>query len=120
MTESGREIARDSAQDSDKRAPAADSMPVRMRPAGSLRLAWIVAIVADAIQWGLPFLFGLGAFTPVDVGLDVVVMIVLTRLLGWHWAFVPTFAIELLPFVDLVPTWTAAVWLATRRTPKPS
>ena len=35
-------------------------------------------------------------------------------LVGWHWAFLPTFLAELIPFFDLVPTWTAAVFLATR------
>src|SRR4029453_14403993 len=35
-------------------------------------------------------------------------------LLGWHWAFLPAFLTELVPFVDLVPTWTIAVFLATR------
>ncbi len=38
----------------------------------------------------------------------------LIRLLGWHWAFLPSFVVELVPGVDLVLTWTAAVWLATR------
>ncbi len=91
-----------------------DPAPVSKHPVSRRKLAWTVAIAADAIQWAFPYVFGLGPFTPVEVGLDVVVMVVMTRLLGWHWAFVPTFAIELLPFVDLVPTWTAAVWIATR------
>lgn len=86
----------------------------------SLRLAWGVAIAADAIQWVFPYVFGLGSLTPVDAGLDLVVMLVMTRLLGWHWAFVPTFAVELLPIIDLVPTWTAAVWVATRRRTPPT
>jgi len=38
----------------------------------------------------------------------------LSWLVGFHWAFLPTFIAELLPFVDLVPSWTLAVWLATR------
>lgn len=101
-------------------AGAVDPAPAPRRPGGSLRLAWVVAIAADVIQWAFPYVFGLGPFTPVDVGLDVVVMVVMTRLLGWHWAFVPTFAIEMLPFVDLVPTWTAAVWIATRRRTPPA
>ena len=36
-------------------------------------------------------------------------------LVGWHFAFLPTFVAELVPGVDLIPTWTAAVWLVTRR-----
>jgi hypothetical protein len=34
-------------------------------------------------------------------------------MLGWHWAFLPAFAAELIPGVDLFPTWTAAVAYVT-------
>jgi hypothetical protein len=40
-------------------------------------------------------------------------------LIGWHWAFLPTFVSELIPLWDLVPTWTAAVFFATRGHGKP-
>jgi hypothetical protein len=35
--------------------------------------------------------------------------------LGWHWAFLPTLAAELIPGLDLFPTWTAAVFFVTRQ-----
>lgn len=97
--------------------PAAGQSPAWRRPGAPLRIAWGIAIAADVIQWVFPYVFALGPFTPVDAALDVIVMLALTRLLGWHWAFVPTFAVELLPFIDLAPTWTAAVWIASRRRP---
>jgi hypothetical protein len=79
------------------------------------RKAWFVAIVADAIQIvGMP-LFVEGGFSPLDTALDVVVGGILIKLLGWHWAFLPTFAAELVPGLDLFPTWTAAVFFATRQ-----
>src|SRR6059058_3056486 len=79
------------------------------------RKAWFVAILADAIQIvGMP-LFVEGAFSPLDTALDVDVGAVLIKLLGWHWAFLPTFAAELVPGLDLFPTWTAAVFFATRQ-----
>lgn len=78
------------------------------------RIAWIVAIVADAIQWLALPAFIEGAASPVNDVLDVVVAIVLIRLLGWHWAFAPSVIAELVPGLNLVPTWTASVWLATR------
>jgi hypothetical protein len=79
------------------------------------RKAWFVAILADAIQLvGMP-LFVEGGFSPLDTALDVVVGAVLIKLLGWHWAFLPTFAAELVPGLDLFPTWTAAVFFATRQ-----
>ncbi len=82
-----------------------------------LRIAWIVAIVADALQLvAFPF-FVEGWISPVNDALDVVTSIVLFRLLGWHPALLPTLVAELLPGVDLVPTWTAAVGIVawTRR-----
>lgn len=79
------------------------------------RLAWMVAIGVDAIQiLGMP-LFGEGGLSPVDTLLDLAAGALLTKLLGWHWAFLPTFAAELIPGLDLFPTWTAAVFFVTRQ-----
>jgi len=79
------------------------------------RKAWFVAILADAIQIvGMP-LFVEGGLSPLDTALDVAVGAILIKLLGWHWAFLPTFAAELVPGLDLFPTWTAAVYFATRK-----
>ncbi len=80
-----------------------------------IRLAWMVALAADAIQIAALPLFAEGAVSPADTVLDLVVGAVLVRLLGWHWAFLPTFAVELLPGFDLFPTWTAAVWYVSRQ-----
>ena len=61
------------------------------------RLAWLVAMVADGLQITvLPF-FVEGGFSPADVALDAFVAITLIRLLGWHWAFLPTMMAELAP-----------------------
>lgn len=79
------------------------------------RLAWAVAIGADALQIvAFPF-FAEGAASPADSVLDLIVAFVLIRLLGWHWAFLPSLAAELIPGADLIPTWTAAVWFVTRQ-----
>ena len=79
------------------------------------RLAWLIALAADAIQIiGFP-MFAEGAVSPADSLLDLVVAVVLVRLLGWHWAFLPSLAAELIPGMDLFPTWTAAVWYVTRQ-----
>jgi hypothetical protein len=79
------------------------------------RLAWVVAMAADAIQIvAFPF-FVEGAVSPANSILDVIVGVVLVRLLGWHWAFLPSLAAELIPGMDLFPTWTAAVWYVTRQ-----
>ena|SRR5579864_6190001 len=85
------------------------SMPSRHRT------AWAVAVIADAIQLGgFPF-FLEGALSPADWVVDIIAGGILMKLLGWHWAFLPTFAAELIPGIDLIPTWTAAVFLVTRQ-----
>lgn len=79
------------------------------------RLAWMVAISVDALQIiGLPF-FAEGALSPADTVLDLAAAAILTKLLGWHWAFLPTIAAELVPGLDLFPTWTAAVFFVTHQ-----
>ena len=79
------------------------------------RLAWLVAVSADALQWAVTPLFIEGALSPVDAVLDAGVAVVLVRLLGWHWAFLPTLMMEALPGADLFPTWTMAVYFVTRQ-----
>jgi len=79
------------------------------------RAAWVVALAADGLQIAVFPLFAPGAVSPADTALDVVVAILLVRLLGWHWAFLPTLAAELLPGFDLFPTWAAAVFFVTRQ-----
>jgi len=75
----------------------------------------VVALVADGLQFALlPLVLG-GAASPVDDAIDVVTAAVLTGLVGFRWAFLPTFIAELVPFVDLAPTWTIAVFVSTRQ-----
>src|SRR5215470_9013484 len=78
-------------------------------PRSRFRAAMILALAADALQIFAVPLFGEGAFSPADDLLDVLVAAILVHLLGWHWEFLPAFAAELVPGVDLVPFWTLAV-----------
>jgi hypothetical protein len=78
-------------------------------PRSRFRAAMILALAADALQIFAVPLFGEGALSPADDVLDVLVAAILVHLLGWHWEFLPAFAAELVPGVDLVPFWTLAV-----------
>jgi hypothetical protein len=69
----------------------------------------ILAMAADTLQIFVFPLFVEGALSPADDVLDLAVAAVLVDLLGWHWEFLPAFAAELVPGVDLVPFWTLAV-----------
>jgi hypothetical protein len=80
-----------------------------------LRLAWLIAMAADATQMLAFPLFAAGGLSPADTILDLFVAAILIRLLGWHWAFLPTLVAELIPGLDLFPTWTAAVFYVTRQ-----
>jgi hypothetical protein len=77
-------------------------------------VARVLAVTADAVQILLAPLFLEGGISVFDALLDLAMAAILTRLLGWHWAFLPAFLAELVPGVDLVPSWTLAAFLATR------
>jgi hypothetical protein len=68
-------------------------------------LALIVALGADALQW----LLGPVGWVFFDQIIDVVAMILTMWLLGFHLLLLPTFVVEFLPLVDMLPTWTGCV-----------
>jgi hypothetical protein len=72
---------------------------------GRIWLAYTVAISTDLLQLVLgPF-----GWSGVDEALDAIAMVVISWAIGFHVVLLPTFAIELLPVSDFLPTWTAAV-----------
>jgi hypothetical protein len=81
-----------------------------------VRLAYAAAALTDVLQWVL----GPAGWAFADEILDVAAMLVISRLIGFHALFLPTFVLELVPLADLLPTWTAAVALVVAlRRPKP-
>jgi hypothetical protein len=89
-------------------------------PRRAIRTARTLAVVADLLQLVLFPVFVEGFASILNDVLDVVVGIVMVRLVGWHLAFLPAFVVKALPVADLAPTWTLAVFLATRsKTPSP-
>jgi hypothetical protein len=80
---------------------------------GRILAARLVAVGVDFAQVvAFPFFLG-GAASPLTDALDVLTAGIMVWLLGWHWAFAPTLVAELVPVVDLFPTWTAAVLYVT-------
>ena len=65
------------------------------------------------MQIAIAPLFGEGFASPFNDALDLAVAAILIKLLGFHWAFLPTLAAEAMPVLDLAPTWTATVLLVT-------
>ena len=72
-------------------------------------LAFGAAILADVAQLVLGPLGWLWADEVIDVATTIIVSVVI----GFHPLLLPTFIIELVPVVDVLPTWAACVlaWL---------
>jgi hypothetical protein len=68
-------------------------------------LALLIAISADAIQI---FLGPLG-WPFADEFIDVVTMVATSLLVGFHVLLLPTFVIEFIPVVGMLPTWTGCM-----------
>jgi hypothetical protein len=85
-----------------------DVTPQRVRAARAL------AMIADLTQIGLFPIFIEGGFSLANDVVDVVIGATLSWLVGWHWAFLPSLLAELVPGLNLAPTWTAAVLFATQ------
>src|SRR5689334_16169467 len=82
-----------------------------------VRAAYAIAIATDVLQFGLgPF-----GWAFADEILDIIALVATARLLGFHPLLLPTFVLEFVPVVDVVPTWTACVALvvALRKTHAP-
>jgi hypothetical protein len=66
-------------------------------------IALVIAMFADGLQLILgPFGWAFG-----DQIIDVVAMILISRVIGFHWLLLPTFVTEFIPLLDDLPTWTA-------------
>jgi hypothetical protein len=70
-----------------------------------------VAIGVDAAQ----VLLGPFGWSLADEVLDLVAMVLTIWLLGFHILLLPTFMIEFLPVVDVLPTWTGCVGIVVAR-----
>jgi hypothetical protein len=82
-----------------------------------IRAAYAIAIAVDALE----FVLGPVGWAFSDEILDVVALIATTKLLGFHPLLLPTFILEMLPVMDMLPTWTGCVALvvALRKKQRP-
>lgn len=79
-------------------------------------IAFVVALLADALQLGTT-LVTLGAdqgAIPVQLVFSAIVSLALAGLLGPDKRLLPAALIEFLPFVNVAPSFTVAVWVVTR------
>jgi hypothetical protein len=96
-------------------------LPIIPKPAISPRqkaAALAVAGLVDLLQMGGFLAFFEGAASPPEDLLDFLTAAVLVAICGFRWQFFAAFFMELLPVVDIFPTWTALVLtLPTARAP---
>jgi hypothetical protein len=68
-----------------------------------ITIALLFAVSADALQFFLgPLGWVLG-----DQIIDIIAMVLMSWLIGYHWLLLPTFVTEFIPVLDELPTWTA-------------
>jgi hypothetical protein len=68
-------------------------------------LALVVAGAAD----GLQLMLGPLGWAFIDQIIDLVAMLLTSWILGFHLLLLPTFVVEFIPVVDMLPTWTGCV-----------
>ena len=73
------------------------------------RAAFAVAAISDLVQMALFPFFIEGAISPWEVALDIVTALAILFIVGFKWRLAFALAVELVPAVDLFPTWTALV-----------
>jgi hypothetical protein len=66
-------------------------------------LALAIALGAD----GLQLITGALGWAGPDQVIDLVAMVIISWLIGFHLLLLPTFVLELIPLVEDLPTWTA-------------
>ncbi len=90
--------------------------PIAKAQLTRFRIALLLAVAADALQFVfLPFLVE-GADSPADDVIDLVTGALMMYLLGFHWEILPSFAAKLVPGLDLAPLWTLSVANVYRKT----
>jgi hypothetical protein len=70
-----------------------------------ITLSISIAVIADFLQIALLPL----EWAFIQQIIDVVAMILTTLVLGFHPLLLPTFIVEFIPVVDMLPSWTGCV-----------
>ncbi len=80
--------------------------------------AYAIAIVADLVQLPLTAMTATGILAIpgefVDFMIDCLVMLLTSILLGFHWLLLPSLFIEVVPGLEMFPTWTGCVACVVR------
>ena len=73
------------------------------------RVALAIAALSDAVQWAFFPAVVEGAASPLEIGIDAVTALAILVTVGFQWRLAFALAVELVPGIDLFPTWFAMV-----------
>ena len=86
---------------------------LRLLKRNRVKVALCIALLADAIQIPVSMIAATGVMLPIAesfiVLVDLLAMALIMWCLGFHWILLPSFALEALPGLDAIPTWTLCV-----------
>jgi len=78
-----------------------------------IKLAYAIAVIADLLEFPITgaeiTILGAPGGEAAACLLDCIVMGAMTKILGFHWMFLPSFCVEVVPGLDLLPTWVGCV-----------
>jgi hypothetical protein len=78
-----------------------------------ITLAFAIAIAADAIQVPMTAILNTGFLAipaeAADLLVDCFAMVATCAILGFHWLLLPSFIVEAIPELNMLPTWTGCV-----------
>ncbi|MGH7283093.1 MAG: hypothetical protein ACRELY_16330 [Polyangiaceae bacterium] len=81
------------------------------------RFAIAIAGASDIAQWFVLPATVEGGVSPVEVGIDAATALAILLVVGFHWRLAIALFAELVPGLDLAPTWTAVVLSLPTETP---
>jgi hypothetical protein len=73
------------------------------------RVALGIAALSDLVQWFFFPVLSEGALSPFEIALDAVTALLILVVVGFQWRLLIALAAELVPGLDMFPTWTAVV-----------
>jgi hypothetical protein len=82
------------------------------------RIALGIAALSDLAQWFFFPVLSEGALSPFEVALDAVTALSILVVVGFQWRLLIALVAELVPGLDMFPTWVAVV-LSLPTTPPP-
>jgi len=86
-----------------------EKLAIVLRVPKLTRTRIVIAVTVAVFADGLQLLLGPVGWIFGDQIIDVIAMLLTSRLLGFHWLLLPTFVINFIPALDELPSWVACV-----------